>query len=340
MELPKGVHRVVSRGKEYFYYQPGRNTPHAQARVKLPNDPQSPEFWVAVRQAQGIVSGPAVETFADVCDAYEISPQFRKLSKGTQALYRRSMKPAKQAWGKLAAEGLSPPHVLELMDALGDVPGAANSVLAVLRAISTWGVLRRKFPQSITAGVKPYAATGGHKPWTPEQLAAAEEHLTGSVRRAFFLARYTGQRGSDVVRLGPTFIDDGGFKVVQEKTGVEVWCPITEELSAEMSGWELVPGSYVRHATGKPFTRKVLDRHFKEQRDAIPALKDCTLHGLRSTRVIELRRAGLSTSQIQDQVGMSMAMIERYCRFADKKANGKASVVHLAERRKNGISNG
>jgi hypothetical protein len=33
--------------------------------------------------------------------------------------------------------------------------------------------------------------------------------------------------------------------------------------------------------------------------------------------------------QIQDQVGMSLEMIERYCRFADKKANGKAAVVAL-----------
>jgi hypothetical protein len=39
--------------------------------------------------------------------------------------------------------------------------------------------------------------------------------------------------------------------------------------------------------------------------------------------------------QIQDQVGMSLRMIERYCRYADKKANGKAAVLSLAERRKN-----
>ena len=32
---------------------------------------------------------------------------------------------------------------------------------------------------------------------------------------------------------------------------------------------------------------------------------------------------------------MSLKMIGRYCRFADKKANGKAAVVALAERRKN-----
>ena len=31
---------------------------------------------------------------------------------------------------------------------------------------------------------------------------------------------------------------------------------------------------------------------------------------------------------------MSLRMIERYCRFADKKANGRAAVLALSERRK------
>jgi len=57
----------------------------------------------------------------------------------------------------------------------------------------------------------------------------------------------------------------------------------------------------------------------------------CTagVHGLRGTRVVELRQRGATTTQIQDQVGMSLPMIERYCRFADKKANGKAAVIAL-----------
>lgn len=29
------------------------------------------------------------------------------------------------------------------------------------------------------------------------------------------------------------------------------------------------------------------------------------------------------------RIGMSLPMIERYCRFADKKANGKAAVLQL-----------
>ena len=67
----------------------------------------------------------------------------------------------------------------------------------------------------------------------------------------------------------------------------------------------------------------------------MPELAGATFHGLRATRVVELRQRGCTTTQIQDQVGMSLRMIERYCRFADKKANGKAAVLSLAERRKN-----
>jgi uncharacterized protein YerC len=51
--------------------------------------------------------------------------------------------------------------------------------------------------------------------------------------------------------------------------------------------------------------------------------------------VIELRQRGCTSLQIQDQVGMSVRTIERYCRFADKKANGKAAVLSMVERRKN-----
>lgn len=64
VSLPKGVHRVVSRGREYFYFQTGRGTTHVGERIKLPNDPHSPEFWQAVRQAQGISGPVAADTMA------------------------------------------------------------------------------------------------------------------------------------------------------------------------------------------------------------------------------------------------------------------------------------
>ncbi len=337
VDLPNGVHRVISKAREYIYYQEGRGTARQGPRIKLPNDTQSPAFWIALRNAQGLQPGAdEVKTFGAVCDVYETSDHFnRTLSKETQNKYRSSLKTARGAWGSLAADGLRPKHIRALLDTLASTPGTANNVLGLLRALSSWGLERGHFDQSITEGVKPYKSDGGHKPWTEAQCAAAEKHLSGMLRRGYFLERYTGQRGSDVVRLGETFIDDGGFRVSQRKTGREIWCPIDGRLAAEMTTWERRPGPYLQQKYGKRYSRGLLDDHFREARDKIPELAGTTLHGLRATRVIELRNRGATTTQIQDQVGMSLAMIERYCRFADKKANGKAAVIALAERRKN-----
>jgi integrase len=333
VELPSGVHRVVARGREYFYWHPGRGTKHAGKRIALPKDPTGPDFWVALREAQGVVADTV--TLGAVIDLYETSPQFLKLGDGTQSLYRRQLRILRAGFGTTAADQVRPIHIREVMDGLADTPGAANNFLGGMRALSSWALSRGKIDQSLTEGIEPFETDGGHKPWTDAQIKAAHDHLTGYVRRGIMLALYTGQRGSDVVRLGWPDIDDGGFRLKQQKTGREIWCPIDDELAIEMKAWKKRPGPFVHQDSGKPFTRKLFHKHFDTARENIPALADVTIHGLRATRVVHLRRAGLTTSQIQDMIGMSMAMIERYCRFADKKANGKAAAVKLKERREN-----
>jgi len=336
IELPKGVHRVVARGREYFYWHPGRGTGNSGPRIRLPNDPTSPEFWVELRQAQGMSGATDTMTVGAVIDLYETSPKFKELASGTQSLYRRQFKVLRAGFGQWAAERLRPSHIRGIVEGMAETPSAANNFLRATSAVSSWGIARDYFSGSLVDGVEAFTTKGGHKPWTDAQVKAAHDHLTGYVRRGIMLALYTGQRGSDIVRLGWTDVDEGGFRIVQQKTGREVWCPIMDELAAEMATWEKTPGPFVRQDSGKPFTRKLFSKHFDAVRARIPELAGTTIHGLRATAVVRLRRAGLTTAQIQDVIGMSMAMIERYSRFADKKASGKAAVVKLAERRKNG----
>ena len=113
------------------------------------------------------------------------------------------------------------------------------------------------------------------------------------------LYEHTGLRGSDVVRLGPTDVDTyqgrDAFALTTQKRKRDVWCPIMPTLATEMATWERRPGPYLLQQNGKPFTRKEFGRQFAEARDAIPELKGLTLHGLRATAVINLRRAGAAT---------------------------------------------
>lgn len=332
--LPRGVFRVVARGREYFYYQEGRGTPHAGERISLPRDPHTPEFWTAVRQAQGLANTMPAGTVDATIDAYlDFVGSAGTIGAGTLDQYTRALKIARKAWGSLPVKGVRPFHVQAVMDSLSASPGKANNFLSAMRAFSTWARVRDHVEQSMTEGVKPYAKDNGHKPWTPAQIEAGLDKLTGVIRRGVALYMWTGMRGSDAVRLGWTDIDDGGFVYRSQKTGRDVYCPIVPELEAEMAGWEKRPGPFLYQeggrAQGHRYTRKLFSKHFAEARDKVPELAGVTLHGLRCTAVIRLRRAGLSTAQIGDIVGMSIPMIERYSRFADRKTSGKAALLTL-----------
>lgn len=169
--LPRHVHRVKSRGRDYFYYQEGRGTPHVGARVRLPDDPQSPEFWSALRQAQGAFGSTPTDTFGALADAFELSwdTRQRKISAGTRKQYRRYLKPARKAWGDLPAGELRPRHVDGLIQKIvSDRPGAANNVLDALKALVVWanGPVEL-LSHDPTRGVRRFPKGAGHRPWCP-----------------------------------------------------------------------------------------------------------------------------------------------------------------------------
>ena len=346
MTLPKAVHRVTARSREYFYYQDGRGTSRQGSRIKLPNDPQSPEFWAAIRQAQGHREEDSSGTVKAVTDLFIDHGKKRvangSLADGTLYVYRRFLKIACDAWGDLPAKGLRPVHVQTMIDGFADTPSKANGFLGCMRALSTFARARDHIDASFTEGVAPFKVEGGHRPWTPQQIEAAKTKLKGVLRRGVMLYAFTGMRGSDAVRLGWTDVDkyEGreGFSLTTQKRKRDVWCPIVSELAGEMATWEKRPGPFLLQedgrAKGRPYTRALFSIHFAQARDEIPELAGVTLHGLRATAVIRLRRAGLEIGQIGDIVGMSLPMIERYCRFADRKASGKAALIKLENHRR------
>src|ERR1035437_4489085 len=108
VDLPAYVFPIHSRCKTYYYYQVGRNTAAQGPRIPLGKDPQSPEFWLALREAQGKSAVPIVNTVNLVLDEFLALAAKRvaaivewTLSASTFDYYRRSLGIAKRAWGPL-----------------------------------------------------------------------------------------------------------------------------------------------------------------------------------------------------------------------------------------------
>jgi len=158
-----------------------------------------------------------------------------------------------------------------------------------------------------------------------------------SLSLAITLAANPGQRCSDVCRMtwGDIEYVEGhrGINVRQQKTGLPLWVPFTRELEAALSTKGV--GYLILKPTGAPYTSKQLTDAWIKERARNPALEPhralgLTLHGLRATAVVRLRRAGISRLLIQDFVGMSGAMVDRYCRRSEQKDNALAA-LRMAE---------
>jgi len=223
--------------------------------------------------------------------------------------------------------------VLTLRDAYANTPVAANHLLSVLKTLINWGILREFSAMNPCIHVpKLEVEEGGARPWAAWAYELIERRAREDIRRAVWLARYTGQRQEDVLTMCPEHIDDGGLLVTQQKTGKKLWVPLHADLRRALGTWDDSP--YVRTPKGEAYTperfRAAWTRLMRTPAGRIRQ-EGYTFHGLRASSCEKLWEAGCTQEGISSFTGMSMPMIKRYLRFADQKRLAKAAMRRLEE---------
>jgi integrase len=280
------------------------------------------------------------DVFASVIRAFQASAKFRDLARATRVNYAFTFRLAERpdTLGAIPIDQIRPALVQAFLDGFSDRPGRQKNAQTALKSLEKWAVVRDLLPYPITTGTEAAGSTGGREPWTDAQVETAERHARKDLAHMVTLAANTGQRGSDLVRMRWTDIEDyqgrPGINITQYKTGLVIWVPFTQELMAAIRTWERRPGYLVLKPDGLPFTRPQLSDNWLRERGTNPALKSLddarlSMHGLRATAVIRLRRAGATTGEIASMVGMSEPMVNRYCRLSKQKDNALAAVYRM-----------
>jgi integrase len=277
-------------------------------------------------------------SFYALCRAFRASPKFAGYAPATQNLWGRELDFAcrPNCLGAIPIDVIRPALIQGYLDGWEDKPGKQSAALAAFHALEKWAVVRDLLPRSITIGVETGKPTGGHIPWTDAQVGTAIHFGRPDIARAIVLGANTGQRLSDLIRMGPTDIEPfrgiEGINTVQQKTGRQVWVPILSTLRMAMDKWEKVPGPFLRRLNGRPWTREALTAAWNYERETnveLRELRELVLHGLRGHACVRLYRAGCTTRQVADMVGMSEPMVARYTRLSVQKENASAAVIHL-----------
>ncbi|MFM1814090.1 MAG: hypothetical protein RLZ98_785 [Pseudomonadota bacterium] len=221
-------------------------------------------------------------------------------------------------------------------DAKSSTPHAANGVVKALRQLFRFAVDYDYMTSNPATDVS-YLATSseGHHAWSEEEVAQFENfHPEGSpARLALALLLYTGQRRSDVVRMGPQHVKDGWLTITQRKNKrrnpVTVSLPVLPELQAAIDVTPVTDLTFLKTALGRPFTSNGFGNWFRKRCDET-GLRHCSAHGLRKAGARRAAENGATEHQLMAIFGWkTLKEAERYTRAANQKTLAAAGIETL-----------
>jgi integrase len=345
---PKFVHGYLDRhGKPRFYF---RRAGFKQA--PLPGLPWSPEFMAAYETA---LAGQPLEigsarvkpgTIRALTVSYFNSLEFRAMKPSSQSVRRniiekfcRETDKAGQAHSDKGAATLQREHVVKLMAARAEKPEAANGLRKALRAMMKHAVeigLRADDPTRDVRAIR--VKSGGFHSWTDAEIGQFEKrHPVGSrARLALALLLYSGQRRSDVVRMGRQHIRDGALHVTQQKTGATLAIPVHPALAALLVEMPADHLTLLVTEFGKPFTAAGFGNWFRDRCNEA-GLPHCSAHGLRKAAARRLAEAGCTPHEIAAITGhQSLREIVRYTEAVEQKRLAVSAMKKVKRRTSSG----
>lgn len=228
---------------------------------------------------------------------------------------------------------------MRLIATKAEKPEAANQFRKVLRAMIKHAVeigLRADDPRRDVRAIR--VNSEGFHSWTDAEIAQFENrHPVGSrARLAFALLLYTGQRRSDVVRVGYQHVRNGVLTVRQEKTGAKLSIPLHPTLQSILAGTAADNMTFLTTQFGKPFTSNGFGNWFRDQCNAA-GLPQCSAHGLRKAAARRLAEAGCTAHEIASITGhASLKQVAHYTRAVDQGRLASAAMEKVKTRTSSG----
>lgn len=281
----------------------------------------APNFWAEYQRLTGTVPRKAAsrKAMSSLIAEYRESSEFRKGASSTQTNKNRYLDMIEERWGPYDYTTLTGDKVRKFRDEFFSTPGKADNLLTSLSALMGWVVKRGRMPTNPCAGIE-RLSDGEREPWPQEVMDRVLEAATPMLRLAIQAHYYTGQRIGDVIRMIRPRSADERIRVVQEKTGAEVFIPVHRDFWAAIQAVPApsrVPQPLLYGRNGQLFSDDAL-------RDRLRTLMrdlgfDYKFHGLRKNAVIALLEAGCTTWEVASITGQTPEMVEYYARRVNRK---------------------
>lgn len=339
--LPPYVYRERTRhGRWVCYFRRGKGR-----RIRLPDDPASPEFDEAYQAA---LAGETPDRRRErtspqslrwLVERYRESAAWRQLSPGTrrqrEAIFLRAIRQANNP--PFAA--ITRAHIQGVMDKRAERPASANTFLKAMRGLFAWAVRNGHVEHDPSAGVARLRyRSAGFAPWTMEDVRAfCQRHPVGTkARLAMELLLLTGLRRSDVVRVGRQHLSGDVLSIRTVKTGATVTMRLPASLLEVIDRSPTGDMHFVTGEHDRPYTVESFGNWFRDRCREAGVGKSA--HGLRKLSATLAAEGGASAHQLMAQFGWTkIDQAKVYTDSADRARLGMEASAIVAGQIENAI---
>lgn len=353
--LPPGCTEDRDRhGKIRIYFRA-----KGRAKVRLRGTPWTPEFMAEYdaakgeavpTQRKGITPGTwrwlCVRYFAECADYLRLDDRTKRVRRGIlEATFDEPIAPGSPKFFRdFPLSRMTADAIEVLRDRKLAFPEGANNRVKAIRAVFKWAI-KKKGPDGKALASHnpgrdvPYLKSNnpsGYHPWTPEEVRQFEErHLIGTkARLALALLLFTGQRRSDITRLGRQHVRGRKMTFTQFKgrkhEPKRLTLPILPALQRIIDASPCGEMTFLVNDLKRPFTDAGFGNKFRVWCNQA-GLRHCTAHGLRKAGATIAANNGATAHQLMAVFGWStLKMAEKYTKSADQKKLAQ-SAMHFLE---------
>jgi len=301
-----GVHKVkakLANGSSVTYYYAWRGGPRINAA------PGSRAFGIEFhRLTRSREDAPGKGNVAELIRGYLKSQAYRKLRPSTQKSYDWAISKIEDEFFDLPIRALGEKgarkFLLEWRDSMAATPRAADMVMAVLSKIIAFAVDNEDIPKHPLEKVEKLASSSRKDNiWSDAQIAAFKAKAPARMVLALELARWTGQRQGDLLKLTWSAYDGTHITLRQSKTGARVRVKVAQELKALLDAQEKTAVTILTNRSGLPYKEGFRSSWAKACE--LAGVSGVTFHDLRGTFITLAHREGASIKEIAEVSGHS-----------------------------------
>lgn len=263
---------------------------------------------------------------------YRASPEFSQKADRTRKDYEIWLGEIDRAFGQAPIAAFADTRmradVLAWRDQWAAKPRTADKAITMMSILLGWAVYRGKLPVNVAAGVKPlWDSNRADCIWTDEDMAAIQPHCSRELWQALRLARFTGLRLGDLVKLEWSHVGDNAIVWITAKRKRRVVIPMLPALAELLAEIGRGDGTVLKNSRGLPWTESGLGGVFQKAKAA--AGVKVTIHDMRGTYATWAAQHGLTNEEIARIIGWSPKRIDELrVRYIDE----QNVVVSLIER--------